>query len=140
MNLMLDDIGRYMAANISALKKGKNFFYDGSPRDEPLISVQLLQVAGEPSDRHFGGVTFYIPYLQVKIRDKDFDAAWDMARDIHLLLDGKGNMNIPDSSGHWYGSILAMTSPQILNPNTDVIQILEPLTLIQEFQVRTKAA
>lgn len=135
--MMLDEVGQYIAANISDLTAGVDFFFDGVIRDDPENATFLFQIPGPGPVRTLGGVSFVQPGLQSFVRNTDPAKAWELAEQISQLLDGKGNMQIPDITGPRYGAILARSEPHQINSN-ETINLINPIIVTQEFDVIKK--
>lgn len=141
--MILDEVGRYLAAvGALGLYRNLNLFEGLMPKD-PQICTALLHVPGETDVRVFApgetGISFEQPYFQVQVRAETYAIAIEKLRAIKAVLNGVGNTKIPDASGTLYGSILAIGNIQswVLDLDQDLV---DGIVCSQVFQVRKKVS
>lgn len=115
--MILDEIAAYLSVNAVGTV-GTDIFKSLMPED-PDFAIGIFEYAGRPSDKSFG-TTIQIENarFQVLVRsDREsttagaYSAARSKARDVHLLLDGKGALAL---SGVDYLFIEALHPPFFL--------------------------
>jgi hypothetical protein len=146
---MLSDIGNYLQAQgIGTL--GTNIFLGLMP-DQPDNCIALFEYAGSPPDLHWNGE---YPGLQVRVRNKSYEAArskiGDIVKKLHGLYEqilsdevepegigdegeGNGEEELTPVTGTRYLLIKARGSPEVLKrDNNNRVELFVNFEIIKE--------
>jgi len=112
---LLEEIGEYLASQLSWLHPQENFWYgDVVPDGVETTTVSIFEYPGKQPMRTFGNprAVWIYPRIQVLTRDRQYEKSNDASWEIFHVLDGVVEQAIPK-----YHKISGISNPYELGPD-----------------------